>query len=195
VPGEIDHLLPLKVLTLHEPWSSLIAAGAKTIETRQKRTHYRGWLGIHSAKRSMDADAMALYFANRDVLCEHLDADRWEILPFGRLVAVCRLVDCVPIVDKDETTDHHAHVVWGRHVPDRLLLCRPSEGYHTGGGFLSTPEPHFEWATEDISAQAPYGDYRPGRFAWLLEDVMALAQPLDPPPGGFHRGLWTWGVA
>jgi hypothetical protein len=32
----------MKMLTLHQPWASLIAVGAKTIETRPWSTDYRG---------------------------------------------------------------------------------------------------------------------------------------------------------
>lgn len=39
---------PMKVLTLHQPWASLIALGVKTIETRSWSTAYRGPLAIHA---------------------------------------------------------------------------------------------------------------------------------------------------
>lgn len=40
----------MKALTLTQPWASLVAAGAKRIETRSWNTPYRGDLIIHSAK-------------------------------------------------------------------------------------------------------------------------------------------------
>jgi hypothetical protein len=40
----------IKAVTLTQPWASLIALGAKRIETRSWRTHYRGPLAIHAAK-------------------------------------------------------------------------------------------------------------------------------------------------
>lgn len=40
----------MKVLTLTEPWATLVAIGAKTIETRSWRSWYEGPLAIHSAK-------------------------------------------------------------------------------------------------------------------------------------------------
>ena len=40
----------MKFLTLYQPWASLIACGAKQIETRSWATSYRGWLGICAAK-------------------------------------------------------------------------------------------------------------------------------------------------
>lgn len=41
---------PLKALTLHQPWASLVAVGAKTIETRSRRISHRGPLAIHAGK-------------------------------------------------------------------------------------------------------------------------------------------------
>jgi hypothetical protein len=40
----------MKAITLWQPWASLIAVGAKTIETRSWATPYRGPLAIHAAK-------------------------------------------------------------------------------------------------------------------------------------------------
>ncbi len=36
----------MKALSVRPPWSSLIASGAKTLEIRSRRTHYRGPLLI-----------------------------------------------------------------------------------------------------------------------------------------------------
>ena len=40
----------MKALTLTQPWASLVAIGAKRIETRSWSTPYRGLLAIHAAK-------------------------------------------------------------------------------------------------------------------------------------------------
>ncbi|MFL5577327.1 MAG: ASCH domain-containing protein [Gemmatimonadaceae bacterium] len=40
----------MKALTLTQPWATLVAIGAKTIETRSWPTHYRGEVAIHAAK-------------------------------------------------------------------------------------------------------------------------------------------------
>jgi len=44
---------PGKVLTLHQPWASLIAIGVKTMETRSWSTSYRGPLTIHAGMASV----------------------------------------------------------------------------------------------------------------------------------------------
>jgi hypothetical protein len=40
----------VKALTLLQPWASLIALGAKRLETRSWRTNYRGEIAIHAGK-------------------------------------------------------------------------------------------------------------------------------------------------
>lgn len=40
----------MKALTLTQPWASLVAIGAKRLETRSWSTSYRGPLAIHAAK-------------------------------------------------------------------------------------------------------------------------------------------------
>jgi len=41
----------MKALTLMQPWATLVAIGAKKIETRSWPTKYRGPLAIHASKR------------------------------------------------------------------------------------------------------------------------------------------------
>jgi hypothetical protein len=40
----------MKVITLTQPWATLVIIGAKTLETRSWATSYRGTLGIHASK-------------------------------------------------------------------------------------------------------------------------------------------------
>ena len=40
----------IKGLTLTQPWATLVASGAKKIETRSWNTKHRGWLAIHTAR-------------------------------------------------------------------------------------------------------------------------------------------------
>lgn len=84
----------MRTITLTQPWASLVAIGAKTIETRNWYTPHRGPLAIHAAKGYPDWAA-----AFTDDL-EHVSAEEYgfelPLLPFGEIVAICRLVDCLP---------------------------------------------------------------------------------------------------
>jgi hypothetical protein len=82
-----------RAISLSQPWASLVANGAKQYETRSWRTHYRGWLAIHAAKR-FPRECRALFsgtmfqLALKDYSCA-------EDLPCGGVIAIAKLVDCV----------------------------------------------------------------------------------------------------
>ena len=92
----------IPALTLRQPWGSLVALGAKHIETRSWRTSYRGWLAIHAAKTLPTAERL---------LCEQepfrtallrdttLDPTRplTAQLPRGSVLAVAWLNSCLPM--------------------------------------------------------------------------------------------------
>src|SRR6266699_6473957 len=61
----------IPALTMTDPWGSLVAAGAKRIETRSWSTAYRGPLAIHVAK-TLPARAEALCY--EEPFCQALEA-------------------------------------------------------------------------------------------------------------------------
>ncbi len=79
----------MKAISLWQPWASAMARGVKTIETRHWETKYRGPLAIHAAKKH-DAEV-------RDAIETLLPLAKFleEELPYGAVIATCRLVDCV----------------------------------------------------------------------------------------------------
>lgn len=84
----------MKAISLWQPWATLIAIGAKRIETRSWYTPHRGPLAIHAAKTwNAQLDRLRLsepfWPALRDGGWE-----RFNELPRGCIVAVCDLIDC-----------------------------------------------------------------------------------------------------
>ena len=79
----------MKALTLTQPWATLVAIGAKQIETRSWRTFYRGPLAIHAAK-SLPA------WQFRDVLEAH-GINGFMELSLGAVVATCTLTRIIRI--------------------------------------------------------------------------------------------------
>ncbi|MDA8335257.1 MAG: ASCH domain-containing protein [Peptococcaceae bacterium] len=77
-------------LTLRQPWASLIAQGAKQIETRSWPTSHRGLLAIHAAKRN-PPDLRAL-IAHEPFLSALAGLNPGDYM--GKVVAVVELVDC-----------------------------------------------------------------------------------------------------
>jgi hypothetical protein len=99
----------VQALTLTEPWATLVAVGAKQIETRHWRTPYRGLLAIHAAKGFPDwAQQYCLLEPFRSVLTEQTKIriiwdkargrapeDRTDF-PLGKVIAICRLRNIIP---------------------------------------------------------------------------------------------------
>lgn len=70
----------VKVLSIREPYASLIKMKIKTIETRSFKTNYRGELYIHASlsKSNVDDELSKL------------------VMPmYGKIICKCKLVDCV----------------------------------------------------------------------------------------------------
>ncbi|HEY7062646.1 MAG TPA: ASCH domain-containing protein [Chloroflexota bacterium] len=87
----------MKAITLHQPYATLIAIGAKRIETRSWRTHNRGPLAIHAARAwTADARALCAHQPFRSAL-QQGGYTGAEALPLGAVVAVCHLSDCLRI--------------------------------------------------------------------------------------------------
>jgi hypothetical protein len=73
----------MKVLTVRQPWASLIVEGFKDVENRSWATTFRGKLGIHAAARYNHAAV--------DKCADLLD----DPPPLGALIGSVTLVDCV----------------------------------------------------------------------------------------------------
>jgi len=90
----------MKAISLIQPWASLIAAGAKEIETRSWGTAYRGDLAIHASKgyrkggKKGFAELLEEWPFNT-VLPPGYD------YPRGYIVATCKLIDCIKITGYD----------------------------------------------------------------------------------------------
>lgn len=92
----------MKVITIKQPFASLIAAGLKEYEFRTWKTSYRGEILIHAGK-SIDKEAMKKF--------ESIALD----YPTGCIIAKAELSDCVPVTEtmKDELRDRNALVYSG----------------------------------------------------------------------------------
>ena len=84
----------MKVLTLTQPWATLVALGAKMIETRSFYVGYRGPLLIHAAKGfPLDCRELCNLMPFSGVLVPHgYDANN---LPLGVILCETELVDCL----------------------------------------------------------------------------------------------------
>ena len=81
----------MKVITLREPWASLIGEQIKKIETRSWFTNYRGELYIHAGLSKIPAN---------DARMNRLAKELHGSFHYGTIFAKCNLSDCILI---DET--------------------------------------------------------------------------------------------
>ena len=73
----------MKVLTIKQPWASLIIQGYKRFEFRSWQTKYRGELLIHAGK-GIDKEAV-----------KRLEKYIPEDMPLGKIIGKVKLVDCI----------------------------------------------------------------------------------------------------
>ncbi len=147
----------MKAITLHQPWASLIACGAKQIETRSWATKYRGPLAIHAGKKDprewlhpcSDYDFVG-------VAEKALNGALFYELPRGAVIAIAELVDCFRVTGRASLkigNEKHALAVLenGMRITEKEFL---------------------------------FGDYSIGRYAWILANVRAI-EPV--PAKGMQR--------
>ena len=82
----------MKVLSLTEPYATIIKEGKKTIETRSWKTNYRGKLYIHASSTKIPKK----YRENKDLM-NLVDINN---LNYGYIVCSCELIDCVKMTDE-----------------------------------------------------------------------------------------------
>ena len=77
----------MKILSIKEPYATLIAIGNKLIETRSWKTNYRGELFIHASGKKID----------KKVLTNNYIVTLIKDLPmnYGNIICKANLVDCV----------------------------------------------------------------------------------------------------
>lgn len=148
----------MKILTLYEPWATLMAMGLKRIETRGFQVRYRGHLAIHASKGGLGKAALEtqcfdsqFYRALRefppfsDEISRSARRKGWiaDIFPHGCVVGVVWLENCLPTVSD---------------------VLRP--GVFEGYPDLDTPQ------------ERAFGNYEEGRYGWVTKDARMLSEPL-----------------
>ena len=108
----------MKAITILQPWASLVACGEKKIETRSWATRYRGEIAIHAAAKHTRLQFKEPYHA---VLSTHYKLHvpyTEDEIPYGSIIAVADLVDCVPFASDGQDTI----LLNGEEVPENEKL-------------------------------------------------------------------------
>jgi hypothetical protein len=155
----------MKAITLHQPWATLMAIGAKRIETRSWETLYRGPLAIHASK------TMKKYAKDACFDLRVLKAFGW------------RDIDEFP-----STLEFVRHIEEGIAALPRGVVVATVELYACEriGRFYDGPDPV---GCPFSETEYACGNYEPGRFAWVTRDVRRLENPVAALGA---LGLWDW---
>ena len=151
-----------KVISILQPWASLVVLGHKKIETRSWNTKYRGELLIHASvgKKYKSIPADDPFYKYYHLLFAKNKMQPIEHLPYGAIIGKVNLVDTVTSEELGWTQSF-------------------SDGYST------------EWSIqEEINPQElAFGDYSPNRFGWLLSHPVLFDKPI---PAKGQLGIWNW---
>ena len=144
----------MKAICLLQPWATLMAIGAKRIETRSWATAYRGSLVIVASRKwTREQEDLLIRFcasiphgSQLGNECEHLPGSArrrgYLALPLGKALCQIELVDCVRIKPEGIMSIHNA---------DPLRYNDEEE----------------------------FGDFSDGRYAWLTSWTHRFANPFD----------------
>ena len=144
----------MKTITLIQPYATLVAIGAKKIETRSWQTNYCGPLAIHAAK---GFPQWAKDFAWSPPVSVMLGRD--YVYPLGQVVAVCNLVG-----------------VWSTLLLDKLAAHTVSDQERRFGDYSHG---RFAWMLQNIKALDPpiAAKGSQGFWNWEAEGDITFAAP------------------
>lgn len=144
----------MKILSLTQPWATLMAIGQKRIESRSWRTSYCGELAIHAAKGVAPIGGkrafldLCLSEPFHSVLSAHMQSLKVHTL--DAYLAELSFGGIVCVVD--------------------LYACKS-----TNGEYGSLPAPWVDGLSEQERA---FGNYDPNRYGWWTENLRRLREPV-----------------
>lgn len=155
----------MKVLSLLQPWATLVVIGAKKIETRSWNTNYRGPVLIHASKKKLPEllklqctwSFDAAFHSLGGTMSPGAKVDFTRDLPFGAIIGMTEITDCRP-TDSFTVKELDSK----RYPQGRINDC---------------------WTERQL------GDYSPGRYGWLLSNPV-LFKSVIPVKGSL--GLWEY---
>ena len=103
----------MKVLSLREPWATLIKEKKKQVETRSWKTSYRGELYIHASSAKISKDSIN----NKELmgLIENVP------LNYEHIICKCTLVDCIYMTKEyvENMKKNHQEYICGEYKEGR----------------------------------------------------------------------------
>ena len=133
------------VLTMHQPWASLLVYGVKRVEGRAWSTDFRGTLWIHAGgKRVEPEEIRRIETFYRDVIYKGVDVEFPKHYPYSHIVGCVEVTDCL---DRSQFSMRFAKTDPRKHAEllcEKGLLCSNARrllvpfGPMPGNGMLYT---------------------------------------------------------
>lgn len=141
----------MRAITLHQPYATLIAVGAKKIETRdyaapQYMVRFGDTIAIHAAKQKVKASGLTTI--EYQLITKILGPTWAASMPYGAVVATAKITDVKRV---NQPAD----------APLKYLPRKPNQG-------AANPNPEFH-----------FGGFAVGRWMWILEDVEPVDPPIS----------------
>lgn len=153
----------MKVISVLQPWASLIVMGSKHIETRPRNTKYRGSLLIHASKKyTREQKKLAVQFNK----FHGARLGFFDDLPTGQIIGKVDFIDTFPT--------------------DKAFTGAGGIGFKTNSNVVVENE--LRMVLISIEEKA-FGDYSPGRYGWLLSNPVLFKTGI---PINGQLGLWNY---
>ncbi len=147
-----------KVLTLWQPWATLLVTGAKKIETRPSKTNWtseKGTYLIHAAKKwSNELDAISKQTPFKEEL-------KGYPLSLGCIIGSVDILGCYQIQIRDKQISYWIE-------------------------YNNSPFPDLEFVND--YKEISFGNYQEGRYAWICKRPRLLKNPIPYKNGqGYYQ--------
>lgn len=188
----MTNTVTLDVLSLWQPHATALVHPnhPKTIETRSRNLHKRGWVLVYATVANIHALPIVgggWYYEPPEVInrirgtrrpARLLQPNQPPVpLPHGAIVGAVRIDASVPIETVD-TCQGDATVPHIDYVSPAELLSYPGTVETTTG--------------DDISDQMAWGLYTPGRWGWITGARIMFPEPI--PTKATNQGWWRTAV-
>lgn len=150
-----------RVLTIWQPWASLLVHGIKKIETRQSPTSWTSEKGIYlihaASKWTKEQRDLCMTEPFKTALWNRgfgLHNGKTLDLPLGQIIGAIEVTECKPIYQHEDGYPYFFDIFF--HKASKHIIEEPEKSF---------------------------GDFREGRYAWLTQNPRILKNPI-PYKGG-----------
>jgi hypothetical protein len=141
---------PVFILTIHQPWATLMACGLKTIETRSWRTSYVGLVALHAG-----------------LVRDHLSLVESRA-PFAIAMQMAVASDVLPATWWPDTNARRA--TYAHALPLGAIVAI--------GHLCYTERVEILVREGRTAREHAFGNYDAGRFGWVFDRVVPLERPI-----------------